>query len=153
MADGTIILPSKVIQIDNDLALCADGSVWAINDARTTPYSWVCIHPPHEPPAQAGNIAAMRHDRQLTDDEIKRIVNPPTQAADLAEALEVLRNIIETDCELYCPTEIEIRQAYEAAEALLKKHGINPQQDKRTNEDDDEDPGTPFTEEDLRKCN
>ena len=67
MSDGTIILPSKIIQIGNDLALCADGSVWAINDARTTPYSWVCIHPPHQ---------------------------PSTQSADLEEALDVIKSIM-----------------------------------------------------------
>ena len=48
MSDKTTILPSKVIQIGNDLALCEDGSIWAITETRTTPYTWVCIHPPHE---------------------------------------------------------------------------------------------------------
>jgi hypothetical protein len=122
-------LPSKIVQVDqipnssNYVAwiLCEDGSLWVKQPGDGM---YCQRHPPHE---------------------------PPTQAADLAEALEVVRNIIETDCEWYCPTEIEIRQAYEAAEALLKKHGINPQQDKHQNEDDDEDPVIPFTEEDLRK--
>ena len=91
-------LPSRIVQYygDNDCALCEDGSLWCHSYMEKM---WTQLHPPHK---------------------------PPTHAADLAEALEVLRNIIETDCELYCPTEIEIRQAYEAADALLKKHGVNP---------------------------
>lgn len=52
MSATTTILPSKVIQIGNDLALCEDGSIWAITEARTTPYTWVCIHPPHQPSTQ-----------------------------------------------------------------------------------------------------
>ncbi len=125
MAEQVTRLPSKIVQYNNtdDVALCEDGSVWYY-DARPDCKKWTQIHPPHE---------------------------PQTNSSDLAEALEVVRNIIETDCEWYRPTEIEIRQAYEAAEALLKKHGINTQQDKHQNEDDDEDPVIPFTEEDLRK--
>ncbi len=99
MAEQVKRLSSKIVQYNStdDVALCEDGSVWYY-DNRPDCKTWRQIHPPHE---------------------------PPTQAADLAEALEVVRNIIETDCEWYCPTEIEIRQAYEAAEALLKKHGVD----------------------------
>lgn len=56
MSDGTIILPSKIKLIANDRALCEDGSIWAIDDARTTPFTWVCVHPPHEPQKPAADL-------------------------------------------------------------------------------------------------
>lgn len=56
MSDGTTILPSKIKLIANDRALCEDGSVWAITDDQTTPYTWVCVHPPHQPSTQSDDF-------------------------------------------------------------------------------------------------
>ena len=102
MSDKVYRLPSKIVQIVNipnsnyysGWLLCEDGSLWV--KANTASPIFDRVHPPHE---------------------------PPTQSNDLAEALEVLRNIIDTDREEANPTGIEIYDAYEAAEALLKKHG------------------------------
>jgi hypothetical protein len=66
---------------------------------------------------------------------------PPTHAGDLAEALEVLRNLMNKST-LRFGCDISVR-AFQRAESLLEKHGIEPW--------DDEDSGTTFTEEDLRK--
>lgn len=90
MSDKTTILPSKVIQIGNDLALCEDGSIWAINDDRTTPFTWVCVCPPYQ---------------------------PPTQDAELTEALDVIESIMtnpDNDFQQTC-----WRRAWD----ILKKHG------------------------------
>lgn len=95
MAEQVQRLRSKIVQYNtaDDVALCDDGSVWYY-DGRPDCKKWTLIHPPHE---------------------------PQPQAADLAEALAVLRNIIDTDCDEANPTEIEIIEAYAAAEALLTK--------------------------------
>jgi hypothetical protein len=95
MSERVERLPSKIVQYDylDEWALCEDGSVWSYSGHGKM---WTQIHPPHEPPAQSG---------------------------DLAEALAVLRRIIDTDCQEFWPSEIEVREAYEAADALLKKHG------------------------------
>ncbi len=140
MAEQVKRLPSKIVQYNNadDVALCEDGSVWYYYDREK---KWTQIHPPHQPPTQAGTISAMRHDRQLTDDEIERMAKPPTQAADLAEALEVLRCLM-NKATLRVGCDISVR-AFQRAESLLEKHGIEPW--------DDEDAGTTFTEEDLRQ--
>lgn len=87
MYDGTIILPSKIKLIANDLALCEDGSIWAIHDARTTPYTWVCVCPPYQ---------------------------PPTQDAELKEALDVIESIMTNPDNDFQPT---------FGWDILKKHG------------------------------
>jgi hypothetical protein len=87
-------LPSKIVQYNNtdDVALCEDGSVWYY-DARPDCKKWTQVHPPHE---------------------------PPTHAADLAEALEVLRSLwSETE-----PDSAEGAKAYGAAARVLQKHGV-----------------------------
>jgi hypothetical protein len=94
MCDGITILPSKIIQINNDLALCEDGSVWAINDARTTPYIWVCVHPPHQ---------------------------PPTHAADLEEALDALKKLNDVDIDDEYGVQQAI---FKNADRVLQKHGM-----------------------------
>jgi hypothetical protein len=88
-------LSSRIVSYNHRraVALCKDGSIWLYDKYAEM---WTQLHPPHK---------------------------PPTQSADLAEALAVLRNIIDTDCQEYWPSEIEVREAYEAADALLKKHG------------------------------
>ncbi len=49
-------LPSKIVQYNNtdDVALCEDGSVWYYYDPEK---KWTQIHPPHKPPAQAADLA------------------------------------------------------------------------------------------------
>jgi len=92
-------LSSKIVQYNNtdDVALCEDGSVWYY-DARPDCKKWTQIHPPHE---------------------------PPTQAADLAEALAALRNLVDWASVTPGSAEIESREAFEAAKSLLTKHRGN----------------------------
>lgn len=85
-------LPSKIVQYNNadDVALCEDGSVWEYLNIHMI---WRQIHPPHE---------------------------PPKQAVDLAEALEVLRALwSETE-----PDSAAGAKAYGAAARVLQKHGV-----------------------------
>jgi len=111
MRERFLALSSKPVQISGRRVLCEDGSVWKMVNpgpiverdgslvANTDPgatMEFALLSPPHK---------------------------PPKQSDDLGEALAVLRNIIDTDCEEANPTEIEIIEAYAAAEALLKKHG------------------------------
>ena len=83
---------SRIVEIDGEHALCEDGSVWVQYENRQAPYMWVLVSPPHK---------------------------PPTQSADLAEALKVLRylfNSVEPVCEAGW-------DAYRDAEKFLDKHG------------------------------
>ena len=93
------VLPSKIVQIVNisnsnyysAWLLCDDGSLWV--KANTAAPIFDQVHPPHE---------------------------PPTQAADLAEALEVLRALwSETE-----PDSAAGAKAYGAAARVLQKHGV-----------------------------
>ena len=86
---------SRIVQIDGEHALCEDGSVWVQYENRQAPYMWVLASPPHK---------------------------PPTQAADLAEALEVLRSIA-----YYVRSNMinlgTLREIVADANKLLDKHG------------------------------
>lgn len=94
------VLPSKIVQIVNipnsnyysAWLLCDDGSLWV--KANTAAPIFDRVHPPHEPPAHA---------------------------ADLAEALEVVSNLVDWGC-VAMAADIESREAFLAAEELLKKH-------------------------------
>jgi hypothetical protein len=82
-------LPSKIVQYGNGCALCEDGSLWCYNYIEKI---WTQQHPPHE---------------------------PPTQAADLAEALALLRRLWNyTE-----PISEKSEEAYEDSHDFLKKHG------------------------------
>ena len=88
-------LPSKIVQYNNtdDVALCEDGSVWYYYDPEK---KWTQIHPPHE---------------------------PPKQAADLAEALKVLRMLAEYACFDYGKQHAQCLEAFNRAWETLRKHG------------------------------
>jgi hypothetical protein len=89
-------LPSKIVQIANSSgaydawALCEDGSVWCFD---LNLRNWTEMHPPHK---------------------------PPTQAADLAEALEILRRL--TDALL--PVTKDAAVLIQDARKILNKHGV-----------------------------
>ena len=87
---------SRIVQIDGEHALCEDGSVWLQQDNRQVPYMWVIASPPHK---------------------------PPTQAADLAEALKVLRMLAEYACFDYGKNHAQCLEAFNMAWETLKKHG------------------------------
>ena len=98
MSDKVCRLPSKIVQIVNipnsnyysAWLLCEDGSLWV--KANTASPIFDRVHPPHE---------------------------PPTQSADLAEALEVLRRLW-TYTE---PTSEVSEEAYKDVHDFLEKHG------------------------------
>lgn len=81
-------LPSKIVQIDGDQALCEDGSLWVYYLRK-----WRQVHPAHE---------------------------PPTHAADLAEALEVLRRLENS----FWPMSYDAAVLFQDVRLVLKKHGI-----------------------------
>lgn len=86
-------LPSKIVQYDcaKDVALCQDGSVWYYEHTEKI---WLRMHPPHE---------------------------PPTHAADLAEALDALKKLNDVDID----DEYGVQQAiFKNADRVLKKHGM-----------------------------
>jgi len=56
MSDETTILPSKIIQINNDQLLCEDGSVWVRHFKK-----WKLIHPPHQPSTQSDDFKEALH--------------------------------------------------------------------------------------------
>jgi hypothetical protein len=89
-------LPSKIVQYDdvNAIALCDDGSIWEY--FRQTKI-WAQIHPPHE---------------------------PPTHAADLAEALKMLRKVLNISDIKKDHTRHESISAFAEAYDLLRKHGV-----------------------------
>ena len=87
------VLPSKIVQIDGPNALCEDGSVWTYVE---TGRQWAEVHPPHK---------------------------PPTQAADLAEALAVLRTLAEYACIDHGKNQSECLKAFDRAWEVLRKHG------------------------------
>lgn len=95
MSERVERLPSKIVQYDdyNNVALCEDGSVWEYFRTRKW---WAQIHPPHQ---------------------------PPTQSADLAEALSVLRRLVVHACVDSGHDAAKSVEAFVDARALLKKHG------------------------------
>lgn len=91
------VLPSKIVQIDGPNALCEDGSVWTYVEIGR---QWADVHPPHE---------------------------PTTQSTDLAEALAVLKRLVEHSIVNYkkSPSEInESIKSFDDAYVLLNKHGV-----------------------------
>jgi hypothetical protein len=87
------VLPSKIVQIDGPNALCEDGSVWTYVE---TGRQWAEVHPPHK---------------------------PPTQAADLAETLEVLRMLAEYAQIDHGKNQSQCLKAFDRAWETLRKHG------------------------------
>ena len=89
-------LPSRIVQYEyfDDVALCEDGSVWYYSGTEKI---WTQIHPPHE---------------------------PPTHAADLAEALEMLRKVLNNSDIKKNHTRDESIYAFADAYDLLRKHGV-----------------------------
>jgi hypothetical protein len=55
MSERVERLPSKIVQYDdyNNVALCEDGSVWEYFHMSKL---WAQIHPPHEPPTQSAEL-------------------------------------------------------------------------------------------------
>ena len=88
-------LSSKIVSYNHraKVALCKDGSVWSYDKYAKV---WTQLHPPHE---------------------------PPKQAADLAEALSVLRMLAEYACFDYGKNHAQCLEAFNRAWETLKKHG------------------------------
>ena len=107
MRERFLVLSSKPVQISGRRVLCEDGSIWKMVDpgpivesdgslfANTDPgatMEFVLLSPPHK---------------------------PPTQSADLAEALALLRRLW-TYTE---PTSEVSEEAYKDVHDFLEKHG------------------------------
>jgi len=92
-------LTSKIVQVEEIYCesqyvawmLCEDGSVWIYDDKKST---YRNIHPPHEPPAHA---------------------------ADLAEALDALKKLNDVDIDDEYGVQQAI---FKNADRVLQKHGM-----------------------------